>query len=98
MQILSKKMLTDFWLRHPRSETALRYWHSVVRQAKWKTPHDVKEVFGTTVDFIGDNRAVFDISGNTFRLVVRISFPYQRIMIKFVGTHSEYDAINAETV
>ena len=97
MQILSKKVLIDFWQRHPRAETPLKSWYSVAKQAKWQSPQDVKDVFGTTVDFIGDNRIVFDISGNTFRLVARISYPYQRIMIKFVGTHDEYDEIDAET-
>jgi len=98
MQILSKKVLIDFWQRHPRAETPLKSWYSVAKQAKWQSPQDVKDVFGTTVDFIGDNRIVFDISGNTFRLVARISYPYQRIMIKFVGTHDEYDEIDAETI
>ena len=55
-------------------------------------------MFGTTVDFVGDNRVVFDIGGNKYRLVAHVAFPYKQVLIKFVGTHSEYDRIDAETV
>ena len=60
-------------------------------------PADVKAMFGTTVDFIGDNRIIFDIGGNKYRLIVRVAYPFKRLMIKFVG-HAEYDRINPETV
>ena len=55
-------------------------------------------MFGSSVDFIADSRVIFDISGNKFRLVVHVAYPYQRVLIKFVGTHAEYDRINAETI
>jgi mRNA interferase HigB len=70
----------------------------VSKRAQWHRPSDVKAMFGTTVDFVGDNRVVFDISGNKYRLVVHVAFPYKRVLIKFVGTHGEYDRIDAETV
>ncbi len=58
----------------------------------------MKAVFGTTVDFVGDNRVVFDLGGNKHRLIVHFAYAYNRGLIKFVGTHKEYDKINAETV
>ena len=54
--------------------------------------------FGTNVDFLADNRVIFDLGGNKYRLVVRVSYRFRQVMIKFVGTHQEYDRINPETV
>ena len=68
------------------------------KRAQWHRPSDVKAMFGTTVDFVGDNRVVFDISGNKYRLVAHVAFSYKRVLIKFVGTHGEYDRIDAEAV
>ncbi len=55
-------------------------------------------MFGTTVDFVGDNRIIFDLGGNKFRLVIHVAYRFQRVLVKFVGTHAEYDRINAETI
>lgn len=55
-------------------------------------------MFGTSVDFVADSRLIFDIGGNKFRLIVHVSYPYKRVLIKFVGTHAEYDSIDAETI
>lgn len=98
MQILSKSTLRAFWSRHPRAKEPLIAWYNLVKDADWSGPADVKAGFGTTVDFVSDNRVIFDISGNKYRLIVRVSYPYKRVMIKFVGTHAEYDKIDAETV
>ncbi len=98
MQIIAKSTLRAFWERQPRAETPLRAWHAVVSRADWAGPADVKAMFGTGVDFVGDNRLIFDIGGNKFRLIVHVAYAYRRALIKFVGTHSEYDRINPETV
>ncbi|HEY4344669.1 MAG TPA: type II toxin-antitoxin system HigB family toxin [Parvibaculum sp.] len=98
MQIISRKRLRDFWEIHNQAEVPLKTWYLIVRKADWRTPADVKKVFGANVDFIADNRIVFDISGNKYRLVVHAAYPFGRILIKFVGTHAEYDKIEAETV
>ena len=58
----------------------------------------MKRQFGTTVDFIADNRLIFDLGGNKFRLVVHVSYTYKRVLVKFIGTHSEYDRTDPETV
>lgn len=99
MQILALKALREFWERYPEAEKPLRTWYKVASAARWKKSNEVKTAFGTNVDFVGDNRVIFDIGGNKYRLVGRIVYdPYYRVMIKFVGTHAEYDAIDPETV
>ena len=87
-----------FWQRHPRAEIPLRAWYAIASRDIWKTPADIRDRFGNTVDFISDNRVIFDIGGNKFRLIVHIAYPFKRILIKFVGTHAEYDRINPEKV
>ena len=69
-----------------------------VCKADWTGPADIKAAFGTTVDFIGDNRVIFDIGGNKYRLVAHVAYKFHRVLIKFVGTHKEYDKIDPETV
>jgi len=98
MQIIAKSTLRTFWAREPRAEVPLVTWYRVVSKAEWTGPADVKVVFGATVDFVGDSRAIFDIGGNKYRLIVHFAYPYRRALIKFVGTHKEYDKINPETV
>jgi len=98
VQIIAKRTLRLFWHRHPQAEIPLRAWYAIVSRDTWKTPADIRDRFGNTVDFIADNRVIFDIGGNKFRLIVHIAYPYRRILIKFVGTHPEYDRINPEKV
>lgn len=98
MQIIAKAALKRFWEKHAQAETPLRAWYVAVDRAVWSGPADVKAMFGATVDFVSDNRVIFDISGNKYRLVAHVAYPYRRVLIKFVGTHREYDRINPETV
>ena len=98
MQIIARRTLKQFWELHPNAELPLRLWYARVKAAKWSGPADVKTDFGGAVDFVGDNRIIFDIGGNKFRLIVHVAYAYGRVLVKFVGTHKEYDAINAETV
>lgn len=98
MQIIARRTLKQFWLKHPQAEIPLRTWYAAVLHAQWSTPADVKSTFGTSVDFLHDNRLVFDIGGNKYRLIVRVSYEYQRVLIKFVGTHAQYDRIDAGSV
>jgi mRNA interferase HigB len=58
----------------------------------------MRRSFGGTVDFVGDNRVIFDLGGNKYRLIVPISFEFRRVLVKFIGTHAEYDRIDPETV
>lgn len=98
MQIIARRTLRLFWQTHPQAEMPLRAWFALVSAAEWNGPADVKTMFGTTVDFLRDNRVVFDVSGNKYRLVVHVAYRYRRVLIKFVGTHAEYDNIDAGTI
>ena len=98
MQVLSKSTLRAFWQKHPQARVPLETWYTSARAARWTQPAEIKRVFGTNVDFVGDSRAIFDIGGNKYRIVAHIAFEWHQVMIKFVGTHAEYDRINPETV
>jgi mRNA interferase HigB len=97
MHVISRPELIKFWTKHPATETPLKLWFKKVKQAKWKNINDLKKDF-PTADYVGDNRIVFDIKGNRYRIVVLIFFSGQKIFIRFVGTHAEYDKIDAETI
>jgi len=100
VRIIAKRTLRLFWQgRRQRADArrALEDWHAQVRAADWKTPADVKAMFGNASVLKG-NRVVFNICGNKYRLITKINFPYRVVYIRFVGTHEEYDDINAETI
>lgn len=98
MQIIAKRTLKLFWQRHPQAETPLRNWYAVVDKAEWRQPSDVKAAFGPTVDFLSDNRIIFDIAGNKYRLIVHVAYPFKRVLVKFIGTHKDYDKTSAGSV
>src|ERR1700739_4402375 len=98
INVISRKKLKAFWEQHPHAEIPLGTWFAIVSKGDWCTPAEWKTAFGGNVDFVGDNRAIFDIGGNKYRLVVHFSYKFKTALIKFVGTHKEYDGINAETV
>jgi len=83
MQIIAKSTLRQFWELHTHAETPLKTWHAMVSKAEWTTPADVKATFGATVDFVSDNRIIFDISGNKYRLIVHVAYPYKRVLINW---------------
>lgn len=94
MHIISRPELMKFWKKHPDAETPLKLWFKKVKQAKWNTINDLKKDF-PTADYVGNNRIVFDIKGNKYRIIVLAFFKGQKIFIRFVGTHAQYDKINA---
>jgi mRNA interferase HigB len=97
LQVLAKSALRRFWEERPQAETPLKMWHAIVSKASWANFAELKATFGTA-DMIGDSRVIFNIGGNKYRLVARISFAYGRVMVKFIGTHKDYDDIDLETV
>jgi mRNA interferase HigB len=100
MRIIAKRTLRQLWETHPRgseAKTQLQVWHSTVKAADWTTPADIKQTFGDA-SILKNSRVVFNISGNKFRLVVRINYAYRIVYVRFVGTHEEYDNIDAETI
>ena len=98
MQVIARRTLKRFWARHPQPEGPTRAWLAIASAARWTRPEDIKRRFGSTVDFVGDNRVVFDLGGNKYRLVVHISFTSSRVLVKFIGTHADYDRIDPESV
>jgi mRNA interferase HigB len=97
MHIIAKKTLREFWKKHPDSEQQLRAWHSDVKRANWQSPAEIVQIY-STARCIAGNRAIFDIKGGTYRLVVKIHYDRKFVYIRFIGTHSEYDRIDASSV
>lgn len=98
MNIIAVRTLRDFWGDHPQAEKPLRVLYNRLTSQEWSGPQEIKDAFGTTVDFVGDNRVIFDISGNKYRVIIAFAYAYRRGLIKFVGTHADYDKIDAERV
>jgi mRNA interferase HigB len=97
LRIIAKKILRDFWEEHPDSEQQLKAWYQETSKAEWIGPTKIKIEY-PSASFLADNRVVFNIKGNHYRLIVKISYDYQMIWIRFIGTHAEYDKINAKTI
>ena len=99
MRIIAVSALREFWSRPGRrdAEQPLRAWVHIVRAADWTKPTDVKHMF-RSADIVGNNRAVFDIGGNKYRLVAAIHYRGKRIYVRFIGTHKDYDRVDAATV
>ena len=97
MRLIAIGTLRDFWTVYPDSEGQLRAWYKALKAAQWKTPHDVKRAFGAA-SIIGGNRVVFNISGNKYRLVVKMHYNTGIAYVRFIGTHQQYDAIDAEEI
>ena len=97
MRIIAKKTLRDFWEIHPDSEQQLKSWYQQTSKASWEGPKEIKLEY-PSASFLADNRVVFNIKGNHYRLIVRINFDYQMIWIRFIGTHAQYDKINAKAI
>jgi len=98
MRVIKRSVLLEFGKDHPQARVPLAHWYHIVKEGKWESPAEVKRIFGNTVDFVANDRAVFDIKGNTYRLVAEINYRRQIVFIRFLGTHAEYDKVDAETV
>lgn len=97
MRVISRKILRDFWQKHPDARQALQTWYIDVKHANWNTASDIKNVY-QNASFLGNNRVVFNIKGNMYRVIVVVLYKHGQVYIRFVGTHKEYDRINAETI
>lgn len=97
--IISLRTLREHWGKPGRedSEEQLKAWHQEVKQAEWQNPNEVKQQY-KNASIVGDNRVVFNICGNKYRLIVKINYAAQWVFIRFVGTHKEYDKIDATTI
>ena len=95
-RIFSKSTLREYWEKHPDTEQYLKTWYDTAMNADWKTPIDVKQAYANA-RILKDSRIVFNIKGNSYRLVAKINFEKKWIFIRFVGTHEEYDKIDVNT-
>jgi len=97
MRIISGKALKDFWQAHADATEPLKAWFHEAKVADWKSFGDIKERY-RSADVLPGQRVVFNIKGNTYRLVVKIHYNTRVVYIRFVGTHAEYDKIDAKTI
>lgn len=97
MRIISKKILREFWEVHSDAEQPLKAWHTKVKLAEWKSSSDIKSDY-RNASFIANNRVIFNIKGNTYRLVAAVNYDFGIIYIRFVGSHKEYDKIDATII
>ena len=96
MRIISRKRLVQFWMAHREAETSLRSWFAMSQQAKWKNLAEVQTDY-PHADLVGDC-VVFNIGGNKYRLIVHVSYRFGRVLVKFVGTHAEYNRVDPKDV
>lgn len=97
MRVIALKHIRDFYRHRPDAAPAFKAWTKEARRASWKSPQDIKQRYANA-SFLKGNRVVFNLKGNDYRLVVAVAYRFEAVYIKFIGTHSEYDAIDAATV
>ena len=97
MRVIAKKIFRDFWLKHPDCEQQLKSWYNEAEIATWKTPNDIKRDY-PSASILENNRIVFNIKGNNYRLIIKLNYHYQMVWIRFIGTHAQYDKIDAATI
>jgi mRNA interferase HigB len=96
-RIFSKSTLREFWETYPDSEQYLKTWYNTAMNSEWKTPNEVKQTYANA-SILKNSRIVFNIKGNTYRLVAKFNYEKQWIFIRFIGTHTEYDEIDADNI
>ena len=96
-RIFAKSTLREFWEKFPGSEQYLKTWYDTAMSSNWKSPSDVKQTYANA-SILKDSRIVFNIKGNIYRLVAKFNFEKQWIFIRFIGSHKEYDRIDANKI
>ena len=97
MRVIARRRLREFWEKHADAEQPLKAWfHDVVRM-NWQSPNDVKQIYANA-SILANNRVVFNIKGNDYRLIVHVRYDIGIIFIRFIGTHAEYDRVDATTI
>jgi mRNA interferase HigB len=97
LRIIANKILREFWEIHPDCEQQLKSWFKETNKAVWKNSNDIKSEYPSASILI-NNRFVFNIKGNKYRLIVKINFEYEMVWVRFIGTHAQYDKINANNI
>lgn len=96
-RIFSKSTLRAFWEKHTDSEQYLKTWYDTAMNTEWKSPSDIKQMYANA-SILKDSRIVFNIKGNSYRLVAKINYEKRWIFIRFIGTHTDYDKIDTNTI
>jgi mRNA interferase HigB len=97
VRVIAKKVLREFWEKHNDCEEQLKSWYKEVEEAIWNSPNDIKKDY-PSASILPENRVVFNIKGNHYRLIVKINFSFSIVFIRFIGTHSHYDKIDASKI
>ena len=97
MRVIARKALREYWEKHNDVESSLKSWYSEVEKSEWSSPKNIKVDF-PSASILSDNRVVFNIKGNKYRLIVKINYDFKIVWIRFIGTHSEYNKVNANTI
>ncbi|HNP19367.1 MAG TPA: type II toxin-antitoxin system HigB family toxin [Fulvivirga sp.] len=97
MRVVSKKRIVDYYVHHASSKTALEEWYKKVSKADWSKFNELKQSF-LNADYVGNNRVVFNIKGNDFRLVAIVIYVSKKIYIRWIGTHAEYSRIDVKNI
>ena len=97
MRVIAKKILREFWKKHTGSEDQLKSWYKEASKANWTSPNDIKNEY-PKASILKAGRVVFNICGNKYRLITQINYLRQWVFIRFIGTHTDYDNIDAEKI
>jgi len=97
LRVIAKRTLRDFWIKHPDCEQQLKSWYREAIKSAWQNSNELKLEY-PSASILKGNRIVFNIKGNSYRLIVKYNFEFQICWIRFIGTHAEYDKINANTI
>ena len=97
MRVIERRALRRFWTKHQDAKPQLEAWFAEAEHAIWRSPSDIKKRYAKA-SIIGNNRVVFNICGNKYRLVVHIKYQFETVLIRFIGTHAEYGRIDAKEV
>jgi mRNA interferase HigB len=97
VRIIAKKTLVLFWKKHEDCEQQVKSWYDETSNANWASTKDIKTNY-PSASFLNDNRVVFNIKGNSYRLIVKINYKYKMVWIRFIGTHAQYDKIDAGSI
>lgn len=97
LRIIAKRTLREYWEQYPECEQQLSAWYLEATKANWESPNEIKQQYASA-SILKNSRVVFNICGNKYRLIVEINYPRKWVFILFIGTHKEYDNINANKI
>ena len=97
MRVITRRRLADFWADHPDAQAALTAWYRIAKASTWKNAPEVQAA-QSNVSVLNNNRFVFNIRGNNYRLVAKVNFKRSIVYVRFVGTHEDYDEIDANVI